>query len=253
MKSITEFTAEEINNELEKVRGRQEQVNDSVRIIFSPVRIDEKNISRAASVYSRLNPTGYDTVVVVEEHEEDLNKRLSMPSNEVHRTPLGNVPVNDYLRNEFCDEDDDFFINDSGFHQELSLFQQLMMLQVSLEDFNVLNIQISVKDEAIVKELVSAVNELLAARKVLLVFCCDLNESCQSEGQFKKLNRLIDADSTTKLLNLLNKQSDCITGSSAFKAGMLLAKKWGAAVHFLDDGEGNSSLSAYAERKRVFY
>src|SRR5699024_11178065 len=106
--------------------------------------------------------------------------------------------------------------------------------QASLENFNVVNIQISVKDEAIVKELISAVDELLTSRKVLLVFCCDLNESCQNEGQFKKLNRLIEADSTAKLLNLLNKQSNCITGSSAFKAGMLLVKRWGAAVHFRD-------------------
>lgn len=250
--SVTEFSAEEIKSELEKARAKHSRMNNSVRIIFSPVCINKKNISRAASIYSRLNPAKYDTVVVVEEHEDDLNKKLSMPSNKEHQTRLGKVPVNDYLRNEFCDEDDDFFVNDSGFHKELSLFQQLMMLQSRLRNFKVLNIQISDRDQAIVKELASAVSELLASRNILLVFCCDLKESC-GDDEIEKLNNLTETDSVTSLMNLLNRHSDCVNGISAFKAGMLIAHKWKANVHFLDDKKKVSSLAAYAERERVFY
>lgn len=249
--TIIDFSGKEIQNALEKARCEHSGMIGSVRILFAPSGIDQGNINRAASVYSRLNPGEHDTVIVVEELTNVLDKKLPMPSSETHKTPLGKVPVNDDLRNEFCDEDDDFFIDDTGLNPDLSLFQQLMMLQQSLRDFKVLNIQIADEDMDIIKELVSAIDELLPTRNVLLIFCCDLKECNQDD--FKEIKSLIAEKSHSRLFNLLNSKTSCMNGTAAFMAGILVAHLWGLQIYFLDDAQGNPSLTAYAEREHVLF
>jgi AmmeMemoRadiSam system protein B len=250
-RSVTEFSASEIEEELKKAHARNGGMNDAIRLIFAPSRIDEENLSRAASVYSRLRPNGYDTVIVVEELGEVLGKKLQMPSNNAYKTPLGEVLVNDNLRNEFCDEDDDFFIDDSGFHPDLSLFQQLMMLQKSLRDFDVLNIQIADEGQYIIKELVSAMDELLPSRRVLLIFCCDLQVT--DRQKFEEIKSFVEAKSHSGLFNLLNRNTSVMKGAAAFTAGILVAHRWQLQIRFLDDVQETPGLIAYAEREHVFY
>jgi AmmeMemoRadiSam system protein B len=249
--SVINFSGKKIQEELEKAGSNHSGKNDSIRILFAPSLIDQENISQAASVYSRLNPEAYDTVVVVEELKDILGKKLPMPSNKKHKTSLGEVPVDDYLRNEFCDEDDDFFIEDSGFHPDLSLFQQLMMLQKSLKNFKVLNLQIADEDKYIIKELVSTIDELLSSRRALLVFCCDLTETGLND--FKKIKSLLKTQSHADLFNLLNSSPARIKGTAAFIAGILIAKRWALQIQFPDDLQGCPCLAAYAEREHVLY
>ncbi len=251
IQSVIDFSGKKIQEELGKADSKHSGKNDSIRILFSPTRIDQENISQAASVYSRLNPKAYDTVVIVEELKDVLGKKLPMPSNQKHKTSLGEVPVDDYLRNEFCDEDDDFFIEDSGFHPDLSLFQQLMLLQKSLKNFKVLNLQIADEDKYIIKELVSTIDELLSSRCVLLVFCCDLTET--GINDFDKIISLVEKQSHTNLFNLLNSSPARMKGTAAFIAGVLIAQCWGLQIQFPDDLQDTPCLAAYAERQHVLY
>jgi AmmeMemoRadiSam system protein B len=111
-----------------------------------------------------------------------------MASNVFFETPLGNVQVNDYLRNEFCDEDDDFFIYDEAFSEDMSLFQHLMMLQCVSDDFEAVSIKIADENHSIIKELAHVLEEVLAARSSLLIFCCDLEGNRKKEfAQVKKM------------------------------------------------------------------
>jgi len=252
--NITSYSREQIEQGLQKGRKRHEGSNEQIRLLFAPVEINDENFEQACDIYSRLDMSNYDTIVVVESYDEKLDKKLPMASNSFFETPLGNVPVNDYMRNEFCDEDDDFFIHDEAFDKDISLFQQLMFLQTLSDNFKALSVQIADPDPAIVKEIGYVLEEVLASRKALIVFCCELDNKRKKE--FSKIVKLVEENNQSGLMNYLNSGESYIKGTTAFIAGVIVAKKWGLDLNFLrskyEDYTG-SLLTAYADRQRVAF
>ncbi len=230
MRSITDYSLEEIQNGLKQAQEKHGEINDYIRILFAPFVIDDHNFDRVCNIYSRLDPANYDTAVIVEVHDEVLDKKLPMASIREYETPFGVVPVNDYLRNELCDEDDDFFIEDGPFNQDMSLFHQLSMLQGSWENFTALGIQIADENHFIVKELAYVLEEVLASRNALIIFCCDLDGNRRKE--FKRVKQMIEDKSHSNLLNYLNSGESHIRGTAAFIAGCMVAHRWGNAHEF---------------------
>lgn len=252
--NITSYTREQIKEGLDKAREHHNEQNENIRLLFAPVEIDDDNFDRACEIYSRLEMSNYDTVVVVESYNEKLDKKLPMASNSFFETPIGKVRVDDYMRNEFCDEDDDFFIHDEAFDKEISLFQQLMFLQTLSDDFSALSVQIADTDPAIVKELAYVLEEVLASRNALIVFCCELDND--RKGEFEKVLDILEADNQSGLMNYLNSGESHIKGTTSFIAGIIVAQKWGLNLNFLkgeyEDYSG-SLLTAYADRQRVIF
>lgn len=251
--NITSYSREQINEGLNRAReSNGGATSDHIRVLFSPITIDDNNFDRVCDIYSRIDPANYETVVVVETYEKDLDKRLPMPSNKFFETSLGQVRANDYMRNEFCDEDDDFFIHDEGYSRDMSLFQQLMMLQCTFEDFSVLSVQIADQGPAIVKELAWVLEEVLASRRALVVFCCELDN--ERTGEFKKVRDMITSNNQSGLLNYLNSGESCIRGTSTFIAGVLVSHAWKLDLNFLigeyPDYHG-SLLTAYGDRQQI--
>lgn len=252
--NITSYTREQIEKGLSKAREKHPELNEDIRVLFAPEVINDENFERVTDIYSRLDMSNYDTVVVVESYDEKLDKKLPMASNSFFETPLGNVPVDDYLRNEFCDEDDDFFIHDEAFDKDISLFQQLMMLQVLSDDFKALSVQIADKEPAIIKELAYVLEEVLASRNALIVFCCELDNERKQE--FDKVLEILEADNQSQLMNYLYSGDSNIKGTTAFMAGIIVANKWKLNLNFLkgeyEDYSG-SLLTAYADREHVIF
>lgn len=250
--NITSFSKEKIQEGIEKARGRHKGPNDHIRLLFAPTGINDQNFERVCDIYSRIDLANYETVVVIESYEEVLEKKLPMPSNMTFETPLGKVEVNDYMRNEFCDEDDDFFIHDEGFNKDMSLFNQLMMLQGMSNDFSVVSVQIADMGQAIVKELAHVLQEVLAPRRALLVFCCQLDHDKKDE--FNNIQRLLEADNESGLLNFLNSGDSHMQGVATFIAGVLVSKGWELDLNFLQGKSNNykgSLLTGYAERQKI--
>lgn len=252
--NITSFSREQIQQGIDKARKQNGEPNDYIRVLFSPERINEDNFERACDIYSRVDMSNYDTVVVVESHDKKLDKKLPMASNDSFVTSLGEVPVDDYMRNEFCDEDDDFFIHDEAFDKDISLFQQLMFLQTLSDDFKALSVQIADPDPAIVKEIGYVLEEVLASRSALLIFCCELDNACKKE--FEKVVQMVESKNESGLMNYLNSGESKIKGTTAFIAGVIVANKWGLDLHFLrgkySDYRG-SLLTGYADRQTVVF
>lgn len=251
--NITSHSREQITEGLNRAREKNRgAASDHIRVLFSPITIDENNLEQVSDIYSRIDPANYETVVVVETYGEKLDKRLPMPSNRFFETSLGKVRVNDYMRNEFCDEEDDFFIHDEGFSRDMSLFQQLMMLQCAFEEFSVLSVQVADQEPAIVKELAWVLEEVLASRRALVVFCCELDNTRTEE--FIKVRGMIDDNNQSGLLNYLNSGESHIRGISSFIAGVLVADAWKLDLNFLN-GEYNdykgSLVTAYGDRQNV--
>lgn len=252
--NITSYSREQIEEGLKKAREHNQGDNELIRVLFAPRRIEDDNFERACDIYSRLDMSNYDTVVVIESYEETLDKKLPMCSNSYFETPLGSVPVNDYMRNEFCDEDDDFFIHDEAFDKDVSLFQQLMFLQTLSDDFSALNVQIADQDPAIVKELAYVLEEVLAPRSALLIFCCELDNEHKEE--FEHISKMIEDNNQSGMLNYLNSGESHIEGTTAFTAGVIVAQKWDLNLNFLRgeyDNYTGSLLTAYADHQRVLF
>ncbi len=249
---ITSLSREEITSGLKKAKSSHSESADTVRLLFSPRIIDQNNIEEVFEIYSHLNRDDFDTVVIVESHPGSAEKKLPMPSFKSVTTSLGEVFANDKLRNDFCDEDDDFFIDDEAFDEELSLYDQLMMLQCSLDDFTVLSIQITDENSFIIKELAYALEEILASRNALIVFCCDMENSNRTE--FDKVISLHEEESLTGLMNYVNSGNSHIEGLGAFIAGLIVAKKWGLKLTF-DTPDSNTNrktslLTGFAEMQK---
>ncbi|MEQ8579294.1 MAG: AmmeMemoRadiSam system protein B [Balneola sp.] len=216
----------------------------NIKMLFVPTHIDPNNPEELTSIYKNVCSSEFETLVVIESYKGELEKKLSIPSNHSFTTPFGEVSVNDKLRNELCDEEDDFYINDGGMSDKMSLYTQLMMLQVCQDDFDVVSIQIGDYDPAIVKELAFALDELFRNRNALLVFCCDLPSSNTSE--LEKLKGLIESNNESGLHHYLNSKEKEVEGARAFMTGILVSKYWDLDIWFTPVNEKTTYTGGFA-------
>lgn len=217
-----------------------------VRMLFVPNNIGEHNFGELCATYKTVANQTFDTVVVIESYTGNLQKKLAMPSNKVFETRFGEVQVNDFLRNEFCDEEDDFFIADEGYSKEMSLYTQLPVLQACFSDFEVVSLQIGDYDPAIIRELAYTLDELLLNRNALIVYCCDVPAS--SPEELEKLRSLVVNNKESGLMHYLNSNEKTVKGARAFMSGILVARSWGYDVEFLDHIESATNICGYAKR-----
>ncbi len=228
--NIRTYKREQIEEGILEARRKSKESGEAVRLLFSPVEISSKNFEETCLIFSRLNKEDYDTVVIIDTHTGSSANKLPMPSFKSIHTTLGEISANDRLRNEFADEDDDFFVDDEAFDDEVSLYDQLMMLQTVLTGFDLLFIQITDENSFIVKELAFAIEEILRSKNVLVVFCCELDSEYVQE--LKKVKNLVDSGNESGLMHYLNSGDSHVRGVGSFVAGLLVAKKWGLHIHF---------------------
>lgn len=228
--SITSFSREKIENGLKSIRQEASGIDNNIRLMFSPKVIHEGNFEEVCKMFSKLGRDDYDTVIVIESHFGSADKKLPMPSFKEIETSLGTISANDKLRNDFADEDDDFFIDDVAFDENVSIYNQLMMLQSTLSDFSILSIQITEESSFIVKELAYAVEEILASRNALIVCCCEMNQNGSEE--LSRVLDMINSENISGILNYLNSGDSTVDGVGTFIAGLLIGKKWNLSFQF---------------------
>lgn len=225
--------------------------DDSIRILFTPRKITSQNLEQVCLLYSKIKGEKFDTVIVVEDSDYELKKRLPMSKFDHFETEVGEVHVNDKMRNELCDEDDDLFITNDGFNNDLCFFDQLLFLQSALTEFEFIQIQIS-RDErpAIVRELASVLAELHELRNTLLVFCCTLPPSALDE--FNSIRHSVDMGNISQFLNTIFADDSNLKGRGAFSTGFYVSNSWGLDISFIPiKNEGDSLITAYAHHKLV--
>jgi AmmeMemoRadiSam system protein B len=246
--AVKNLTKQQIRERIQKAKHLNTNT-EHVRMLFVPNSIHQTNLEELCATYKTVVNQNFETIVVIESYTGHLQKKLAMPSNKTFETRFGEVPVNDYLRNEFCDEDDDFFIADEGFHKEMSLFTQLPILQAIFTDFDVLSLQIGDYDPAIVRELASSLDELLLHKNALIVYCCDVPAG--SPEELETLRKLVVENNESGLLHYLNSNEKTVKGARAFMSGILVAGSWGYEVEFLDHLELASNICGYAKRPQL--
>lgn len=242
MLDITSISRDKIEAGLDHATSHSEKTENQTRILFTPQKITEENFDSVCRTYSRIRAMDFRTVVIVESTPGEAERKLAMPSFQTVETQFGEINANIKLRNDFADEDDDFFINDDAFDKSVSLFQQLPILQCTLKDFSVMHIQITDERPPIIKELAVALQEILPSRNVLLVVCCDLSD----QEEINQIQNLLDEGNISGFLNRLNSGDTKIDGIGALAAGLLVSDKWGLSVNFKSDSETGTVQSGYA-------
>lgn len=250
---IAPFTKEELLSKVNRINAEISGNDLNVRLLFAPKKLTEETVDEFCSLYSRIMGESFESVVIVESRLGEAKKKLPMPSFKTIETPFGEVLVNDKLRNDFADEDDDFFIEDDAFGQDVSIFDQLLLLQTVLEEFSILSIQITDENSFIVKELAYALEEVLSSRNILIIFCCELHSDHSEE--LREVLYHVETDNFSALLNYLNGGKSNIDGVGTFVAGLIVAQKWGLTLDFdlLNGRPVANALSGYAHLQPQYH
>lgn len=160
----------------------------------------------AADVYKSLSSKEFSTVISVASNRGEEFKRITVCSLDHYDTPLGGVRVNDAMRNELCDEDDDIYLDDRGHFLHHGLDVNLPFLQHVLADFDVVPLVMGTETPEFCRELGSAVGEVMANQRTLVVACVDIVEAtARGMEQFK--DHLCSLN-VPGMLTLLNQEAE---------------------------------------------
>ena len=187
----------------------------------------------AAAAYRLLRGAAVDTAIVISPSHHGAFGRLSICQTDGYHTPLGEVPINDHLRNELCDEDDDIFLDDTGHYHTEGADVQLPFLQRALGgDFDAVPIVMGEESPAYCRELGAAVGEVMYAKRAVVVGSCDILEA-EADG-LGALRDALEAMDESGLMHLLGSETVKVEGMGALITTLIAAKARGArAAHVL--------------------
>lgn len=197
----------------------------------------------AAAAYTYLRGQNLESVILVSpSHTGDFG-RLSICQADSYRTPLGEVRVDDRLRHELCDEDDDIFVDDTGhYHTEGADVQIPFLQRVLGDDFKVVPIVMGEESPAFCRELGHAVGEILYGQRALLVGSADILGA--EDGALEAFREAIETFDDSELMHLLGSEKVQVEGMGALIVTLLAAKARGATtahVLALDGPEADGS------------
>jgi MEMO1 family protein len=175
----------------------------------------------AAEVYRCLEDHDGQTVFVIAPSHTGTFRRMTICKPGRYRTPLGDVAINDRLRNELCDEDDDIFLDNRGhFHRE-GIGVQLPFLQNVLEGFDIVPIVMGEETPEFCRELGHAVGEIMYNRPSVVVATADILGG--SPESFQRFRQYFEALDVPRLMALLNSEALHVRGKGPLLAAMLAA------------------------------
>lgn len=199
----------------------------------------------AADVYKVLEGRSYDTVIVVApSHTGDFG-RIHVCSVDDYHTALGNLRVNDQIRNELCDEDDDIFLDNEGhFHTE-GVDVQLPFLQTVLKgEFDIVPVVMGDESPDFCRELGHAVGEVMYSRRALVVATADILEGDAAE--IEQFQALLATSDVSRLMALLNSGKVRMEGRGPVLVALIAALHRKAdKVHILDVKNPENGRSGY--------
>lgn len=182
--------------------------------------------SAAAAAYGLLagRQDEYRTVLVVAPSHDGSFDRISICRVNEYRTPLGSVPINDGIRNELCDEDDDIFLDDRGHYHTEGVDVQLPFLQHVLgRELSVVPIVMGNETPAFCHELGMAIGEVMYGERMLLVASADLLSI--GEGVATRFTEALETFDTSTLMHLLASEQIRMEGMGAIIASVIAARE----------------------------
>lgn len=148
-----------------------------VKAMLLPYAAYDEVLPVLAKAYKQIENASPDLVVFIAPAVDTFH-RIAMSGFAAFETPLGNVELSDYARNELCDEDDDFFISEEGLPKGHSIEAQLPILQRTIgrnAPFKILPILMGEQTVDLCDETAAALSDILMSKKVLVIGHCNFN------------------------------------------------------------------------------
>jgi MEMO1 family protein len=165
-----------------------------------------------------------DTVAIVAPSHDGSFDRITVCRVDEYRTPLGAVPVNDMLRNELCDEDDDIFLDDSGhYHTEGVDVQVPFLQQVLREAFSVVPIVMGHESPTFCHELGVALGEVMYGHRMVLIATADLLSV--EDGALERFTEALESFDTSTLMHLLGSEQIRMEGMGPVITAVIAAQR----------------------------
>lgn len=179
--------------------------------------------SLAAEVYASISGMRYDTVIIVEPSKGAPFGRIHISRLDEYPGPLGAIAVNDSVRNDLCDEDDDIFLDDEGHFHSDGIDVQLPFLQAVLpQPFDIVPIVMGEESPEFCRELGHAIGEIMYSRRVLLVSTVSvLNADRDALDAIQKHLRDLDE---SRLMALLNSAGVRVQGKGPMLVSLIAAE-----------------------------
>ena len=215
---------------LDDLLGRVPARDDHDGVLVGLVVPDSNRTSggaAAARAYALLRGLEVETAIVISPSHNGNFGRLSICQTDAYHTPLGEVAVNDHLRNELCDEDDDIYVDDTGHYHTEGADVQLPFLLRALEGgFDAVPIVMGEESPAFCRELGAAVGEIMHGRRSIVVGSCDVLEG-DADG-LGQLRAAIEAFDESALMYLLGSETVRVEGMGSLITTLIAAKRRGA-------------------------
>ncbi len=176
----------------------------------------------AAAIYKLLMGRNYDTVIIVAPSHTGSFGRIHICNVDQYRTALGDLRVNDQIRNELCDEDDDIFLDNQGhFHTE-GIDVQLPYLQTVLtSSFAVVPIVMGEESPDFCRELGHAIGEIMYSRRALLIATANILEG--QEADVEQFRAHLEEGDVSRLMALLNSGRVRVEGKGPIIVSLIAA------------------------------
>jgi AmmeMemoRadiSam system protein B len=139
-------------------------------------------LTQLATAYRSTESSRYDLIALLAPSSAASN-RITISGHGFFDTPLGRLEINDYVRNELCDEDDDFFISEDGL-DDAALELHLPILQRAFgvrAPFKLLPLVMGSQTVDLCTEASSGLSEIFHSKKVLLVALCNFSMSGKAQ------------------------------------------------------------------------
>ncbi|PID57481.1 MAG: AmmeMemoRadiSam system protein B [Ignavibacteriae bacterium] len=153
---------------------------NSVKGLISPHAGYVYSGQTAAYAYSTIRDKSYENVIVISPSHREYFDGISIYDGDAYKTPLGIIPVNKNLRDEFIKQSNIIFTSTKGHGAEHALEVQLPFLQVVQSNFKIIPIVIGAQNHKNIFGLADALFNTIDD-ETLIVVSSDLSHFYSKE------------------------------------------------------------------------
>ncbi len=237
------FSKEEL---LDRINEQPYGGQDGIRMIFLPPRLTEQNVDEFCYIYRQILDTSYNVAVIVEPDRFESFRKLPLLPGISVKTAFGTLRMEERLRDDFCDEEDDLFVRETTDFSHLGFFDHVSMLQLVQKDIEVIGIQMLDETPPLVQELTYVLKEILPFKNAIAIFCCEM--AGRHQEVFELLQQLISEQNDTRLLNLIYSGDSHINGAGIFLTGLKVAREREREVRFFRERAGTPDQNLLAAK-----
>jgi AmmeMemoRadiSam system protein B len=194
----------QVDDALQKAKSTNGNHVPHIKTLLVPHDNYRYAIQSMAAAYAQIDGLRYDLALFIAPTVDQFN-RLAMSGYGFFETPLGNMELSDYVRNEFCDEDDDFFISEDGLPKGSSIEVQLPFIQRTLvqeKPIKIVPLLVGNQTIDLCNEAAAAAAEIMLSKNVLIVAANNFHAPKKNASLIEDYLKALEAQDYSALMRI---------------------------------------------------